>query len=600
MSPAEVVVATSVEARWYQAFAILSGGFVVTAAAAVRARYRPKLSLRGKPLIARTVVQAEAWLTSAVLIIPAVLALGGHYGIGKDIGTAWGRLLPSVGILSIIINFVPIEKHPSWKEAERIGPLRTCFQSISVIWIVLGIFLATGWLVLMGVLKTWDALAANIVAYFIALLYPYRPDLKAHPSRIAEDVGDGMLLLPGLFGPVSAYALDHKKDILILVIVPNDSPKSLSRESLVDLSPRLKDGLGKLEVAEETTRPFLIRHNERLDRKQFPSDLRLPFWDELSDIEIALQIMRMAKKEANCHSLHWANDRHRAKERWSLRAMMLGLMKYSTQLSQILLDGLNPSLEGDRNSTSVQEESLFDRLFALGTIGLMLTELEGEAKIENEADAESLYWEWSTERSYLENVLTLPCKVTSDDARRTAVSALEILQNIYMNTDAANSYYLLRNLEERVGDNTLLQLTLSKEDSSCLSQNTENTDDNILVPASDDVQVNGEEENDKGNTKCEAVKTKRTPKGCCSSASTSLSAVDGADDIPWPFVASVFLLRRCEDRTMWGGDCEPLRHEFSVYSAEFIRRYVSRGLLLVQATTFAYALAGAVVTELLG
>lgn len=595
----EVVLDTSPAADWYTACAILSGGLVVTIAAASVARVRPKLSLRAKPLFfARILVHAESFLIAAVLITPTALALVGHYVIGKDAGTAWGRLLPSLGVLAVMVLVAPVSTHPSWTEAKRIGPLRTWWKSVSWFWTGIASLGACGGLALMGVLQTWDGLAANIVAYVIALLYPYQPDLKSLPSRNREDLGESLLLVPGIIQTTMAYALDPKTDDLIRVAVPAD-PEGTGvslREAepvrvIVDADGVMTKVAGELPDAATTSRPLLSNARPRRagdqDRNPFPRDLTLPRWESLSVQQVALELLKRSREESSAHGISWADDCLRKKSRWSLRAMVSALVNGPTDL----VDVLQKALDTDTNQLSSADIAmpalLVDRLFALGTIGLMLTNNDHEATDGAGNDGSVEYWEWVTEKALLEQILTMPCASPTPDAvRSTGVSALVLLRDIYGDPEKLDSYFEGNNIEQRVRDEKALTGTHVQVSNASDEDSMPSRGDGEQILAADKCADSGNQQQ----------LLESYAEGEAKSAHSAAEEPD--DDIPWPFVSMAILLENA-DREYFSGDCETPGYEFSDYTAEFIRRYVSRGLLLIQATTFAYALAGAVVTELL-
>lgn len=672
--PLEVVVATRTDASWYAAAAILSGGLVVTTIGAARSTYRPKASLRAQPLRVRAVAAAETWLLALPLAGSAALALTGYYAIGSGAGTAWGRLLPCVGVLGPVAAACPVRAHPSWAAAANAGPLRTWAHAVPRAWAATGVVVAAGGLVLMGFMQTWDALAANVVALVVAWLHPFRPELRASPSRVGEDVGDGLLLLPGLFGATKAYTL-AEDDTLLLAAVPVEEEReraggrAMSAESAA-MPGTDGDGGGYQTVPlveSPATRSLSSPGGARFrattpsGRRPFPR-LCLPRWEDLSLVDVATALYESAHRDAGAHSVAWTHDRTRLAERWSLRAMLTALLAPSTgldaalgavvllptegcsdsdngsrppvvPLSNVLQDALeratsgpfpqgsgvssaecspppNPSsctedlpvavaasaiggstapsfrsassaATGSSASTHIPNarfETLFDRLYALGSLGLVLA---GSADTSDELFSDGKvnirYNEWINEAVYAEDLLTLPAAASVAGAASRGVAALAALERIYRAPNAAAAFYAAENMVNRVAIRN--SLVAAKPPSPRPSPAPSLLLSPLTGPPSS---------------------LPSPPAAYSSSPSSSANDTTGADsDIPWPFVAAAGVLVRHGNRDLWSGDSEVPVVTVSVYSTEGIRRAVCRGLVLVQATTYAYALAGAVATELL-
>lgn len=662
-APIEVVVATRTDASWYKAAAILSGGLVVTTIGAARAAYRPKSSLRAQPPLVRFAAAGEAWLLALPLAGSAVIALAGYYAVGDGEGTAWGRLLPCVGVLGPVAAACPVRAHPSWAAAADAGPLRTWARAVPWAWAAAGVVVAAGGLALMGVTRTWDAVAANLVALVVAWLHPFRPELRASPSRVGEDVGDGLLLVPGLFGAAKAYTL-ATDDTLLLAEVPMEEERERAGGGARSVDAAAVSGadgdvggdqavlLVAPPVARSLSRPgggSRFRTAVPSGRRPFPP-LRLPLWEKLSLADVAAELYESAHADSGAHSVAWAHDRTRLAERWSLRAMLTALLAPSTgvdaalgavisaeggcysddsgrppvlPLSEVLQEALESppsrpspqgsgvggadcspppspsSLAGDAPGPATETaavgssplsassassaatgssasthnsrfEVLVDRLYALGTLGLVL---DGSVDASDELYSDDLlYLEWINEVVYAEDLLTLPTAKSVAGAAGRGVPALAALERIYRAPKAAvASFYAADNMFDRVA----------------IRNSLEGTPAPVAPPPSPPP----------GPPSLSPSPPAAAPLPSVPSVSDAASGVEG--DIPWPFVAAAAILVRHGDRDSWSGDTEVPAVTVSAYSAEGIRRTVCRGLVLMQATTYAYALAGAVATELL-
>jgi len=689
-APIEVIVATRTDAAWYAAAAILGGGLVVTAVGASRAAYRPKASLRAQPLRVRTAAAAEVWLLALSMAVASTLALAGHWAVGAGEGTAWGRLLPSVGLLALVVAVCPIPAHPSWAAAAEAGPLRTWVHSVPLGWVVVGVGAAGGGLALMGVTETWDALAANVVAFVIAWLHPFRPALRASPSRVGEDVGDGLLLLPGLFGAVKAYTLDGDDGLLLAAVpVEEESERASGGLSTASMTVATTDGDGDgdggptvLAVEPPAARPLRrlgaggnrVRSDAPSGRRPFPP-LRLPDWESLSLADVAAALYASAAADAGALSVSWEHDRTRLVRRWSIRAMLSALLVASTgvdaaldaaspqsgsesdttassrppliALSEVLQQALgrpptSPSVNGSvagstgntappspaptsgathappsatanggpipprSNSTSTtgdsastdmftgRFETIFDRLYALGTLGMVLDGL-ADASDRQPTDGAALmrYNEWINELVYAEELLTLPTEATVEGAAGRGTAALAALERIYRPPgEAAAAFYAAENAMNRKAVRDALAAVqpptpaAAPPPSPPPPPSSHSSLLSVASPSAASVRASV------ASPSTAAVPPPTSPPG-------SNDASDADAEIPWPFVAAAAVLVRYGDRSLWSGDTEVPVVLAGAYSSEGIRRAVSRGLVLVQATTYAYALAGAVATELL-
>jgi len=628
-SPIEVVVATRTDAAWYAAAAILGGGLVVTAVGASRAAYRPKASLRAQPLRVRTAAAAEAWLLALSMAVASTLALAGHWAVGAGEGTAWGRLLPSVGLLGLVVAVCPIPAHPSWAAAAEAGPLRTWVHSVPLRWVVGGIGAAGGGLALMGVTETWDALAANVVAFVVAWLHPFRPALRASPSRMGEDVGDGLLLLPGLFGAAKAYTLAGD-DGLLLAAVPVEEESERTGEA--PSTATVAGGGGGdgnptvLAVEPPATssfpKPGANGSRARLDapsgRRPFPP-LRLPDWEVLPLADIAAALYASAAADAGAHAVAWEHDRTRPARRWSLRAMLTALLGESTgvdaeldaaaphsegasdstassrppliALSEVLQQALDrpptslsangsvasstintatsvpapasgatrappsattngtpllprsnsASTSGGSASTHIftgRVETLFDRLYALGTLGMVLDGLADKSDRQPTDGATLMrYNEWINELVYAEDLLTLPVAATVAGAAGRGTAALAALERIYRPPgEAAAAFYAAENVVNRMAVRNALVAVQPPSP--------------VMAPPPSPPPPPSSHASLLSVPSPSAAVPPPAPAPCGSDA----SAADA--DIPWPFVAAAAVLVRYGDRRLWSGDTE--------------------------------------------
>ncbi|KAK1858768.1 hypothetical protein I4F81_001369 [Pyropia yezoensis] len=512
-TPVPVVVTTNDAASWYAACAILGGGLVVTAAGAARSAYTPRTAVRAKALARRAVLHGEYWLQGLVLAAATALGLGGHYGIGDDEGTSWGRLFPSVGLLALVAAACPIRSHPSWAAAAADGPLRTWVRTVPPGWAVGGTAAAAGGLALMGLTRTWDALAANVVALVVAWLHPFRPALRASPSRLGEDVGDGLLLLPGLYGPDRAYTLEGPDDRLIQLAVPTEAdeerrPPTSSTPVEVAVPSSLADGAGTGS-------------------------------HRLSVEGVARQLYGMARAEAAAHRVTWRNDALRERRRWSLRAMLRGLLAPSVgEDAALAAVGVLPT-----PAPAVALSVLLDSLLVLPPTPDDDSAVAGSSRGSNPA-SHAAGANGSTPPAA--GAPTPPASSGSSGAG----SRRPTRPPRYASTGAASTSTSSSTDDWRKRADTLFTRLFALGTLGLV----------LEAPIDPTYEERGDV-----------------------TSPATLLYHEWVNDV-------------AED---WSGDTEVPVRQVGAYSAEGIRRLVCRGLMLVQATTYVYALAGAVATELL-
>lgn len=550
--------------------------------------------------------------------------------------------------------------------------------------------------------------------------------MRASPSRLGEDVGDGLLLLPGLYGPDRAYTLEGPDDRLIQLAVPIEAdeerrPPTSSTPVEVAVPSSLADGAGTgshvaLLVAPPAAgaappppqgggggggggdRQAGAAAAPPSGRLPF-SDVRLPPWERLPIGGVARQLYGMARAEAAAHRVTWQNDALRERRRWSLRAMLRGLLAPSVgedaALAAVgvlptpapavtlsdLLDSLlvlpptpdddsavaasnrgsNPASHaagairstpsaagaptppasscssgaGSRRptpppryastgaaSTSTSSstddwrkraDTLFTRLFALGTLGLVL-EAAIDPTYEERGDVTSpatlLYHEWVNDVAYAEGLLTSPAAASTVAAARRGVAILRLLERIYRAPAAETAaFYAAPAAMTRMRAREALDTPPSPPPSPPASTPPVAANNTTVAAVA---AAAGESTNDGQHAAGAAAEGSVEGGHAAATPATTAAeagvAEEGSDDeqddppndpTPWPFVAAAVVLCRHGCREDWSGDTEVPVRQVGAYSAEGIRRLVCRGLMLVQGTTYVYALAGAVATELL-
>ena len=495
---------------------------------------------------------------------------------------------------------------------------------------------------------------------------------------MGKDVGDGLLLFPGLFGAVKAYTLTGDDGLLLAAVpVQEESERAGEAPSTASLAAATVEGGGGgdgnptlLAVEPPATRSFpkpgangsWAWSDAASGRRPFPP-LRLPDGEVLPLADIAAALYESAAADAGAHAVAWEHDRTRPAWRWSLRAMLTALLGESTGVDAAL-DAATPQSEGESDSTAsslpplialsevLQQaldrrptslspngsiasstlstatpvpapasgatrappsatangtpmlprssststsggsasthiftgrfETLFDRLYALGTLGMVSDGLADKSDRQpTDGAALMRYKEWINELVYAEEFLTLPAAATVAGAAGRGTAVLAALERIYLPPgEAAAAFYAAESAVNRMAVRNALVAVQPPSPAAAQPPPPPPPPSShaslLSVPAPSPAAV-----------------PPPAPPPCGSDA----SAAD--TDIPWPFVAAAAVLVRYGDRRLWSGDTEVPVVLAGAYSSEGIRRAVSRGLVLVQATTYAYALAGAVATELL-
>lgn len=258
-------------------------------------------------------------------------------------------------------------------------------------------------------------------------------------------------------------------------------------------------------------------------------------------------------------------------------------------------------------------DTLFTRLFALGTLGLVL-EAPIDPTYEERGDVTSpatlLYHEWVNDVAYAEGLLSSPAAAPTVAAARRGVATLRLLERIYRAPAAETAaFYAAPAAMTRMRAREALDTALSPPPSPPASTPPAAADDTTVaaVAAAAGESTNGGQHaagaaaggGSEGGHAAAAPATTAAEAGVAKEGSDDWQDDPPNDPTPWPFVATAVVLCRHGCREDWSGDTEVPVRQVGAYSAEGIRRLVCRGLMLVQATTYVYALAGAVATELL-